>query len=67
MYGALYPAESKIDTDYLLECWTAERLVGNTNEKRSFQDSRDEGYGTLKYLNNVSLLEKGDDLCSNEQ
>ncbi|XP_017974040.1 PREDICTED: disease resistance protein RPS2 [Theobroma cacao] len=60
LYGALYPAESKIYTDYLLECWTAEGLVGNTNEKRRFQDARDEGYDTLKYLTNVSLLEKGE-------
>ncbi|KAK6261792.1 hypothetical protein QUC31_007608 [Theobroma cacao] len=60
LYGALYPAESKIYTDYLLECWTAEGLVGNTNEKRRFQDARDEGFDTLKYLTNVSLLEKGE-------
>ncbi|XWS47895.1 hypothetical protein CRYUN_Cryun13aG0025200 [Craigia yunnanensis] len=60
LYGALYPAESKIYTDYLLECWAAEGLVGNTNEKRRFQDARDEGYDTLKYLTNVSLLEKGE-------
>ncbi|XWS47898.1 hypothetical protein CRYUN_Cryun13aG0025400 [Craigia yunnanensis] len=37
LYGALYPAESKIYTDYLLECWAAEGLVGNTNEKRRFK------------------------------
>ncbi|XVE54633.1 hypothetical protein DITRI_Ditri03aG0097700 [Diplodiscus trichospermus] len=58
LYGALYPTESKIYTDYLLECWTAEGLVGSANEKRRFQDARDEGYDTLKYLTNVSLLEK---------
>ncbi|OMO70008.1 Disease resistance protein [Corchorus olitorius] len=60
LYGALYPAESKIYTDYLLECWAAEGLLGNVSEKRRFQDARDEGYDTLKYLTNVSLLEKGE-------
>ncbi|XP_012468847.2 disease resistance protein RPS2 [Gossypium raimondii] len=60
LYGALYPAESKIYTDYLLECWAAEGLVGGTNERRRFQDARDEGYDTLKHLTNVSLLEKGE-------
>ncbi|KAK9000069.1 hypothetical protein V6N11_082203 [Hibiscus sabdariffa] len=59
LYGALYPAESKIYTDYLLECWAAEGLVGGTKERR-FQDARDEGYDTLKHLTNVSLLEKGE-------
>ncbi|XVE56737.1 hypothetical protein DITRI_Ditri04bG0034900 [Diplodiscus trichospermus] len=60
LYGALYPAESKIYTDYLLECWAAEGLVGNTCEKRRYQDVRDEGYDTLKCLTNASLLEKGE-------
>ncbi|XP_039020213.1 disease resistance protein UNI-like [Hibiscus syriacus] len=59
LYGALYPAESKIYTDYLLECWAAEGLVGGTKQRR-FQDARDEGYDTLKHLTNVSLLEKGE-------
>ncbi|XP_022738606.1 probable disease resistance protein At1g12280 isoform X2 [Durio zibethinus] len=60
LYGALLPAESKIYTDYLLECWAIEGLVGNTDEKRRFQEALDEGYDTLKYLTNVSLLEKGE-------
>ncbi|XVF49870.1 hypothetical protein PTKIN_Ptkin04bG0050700 [Pterospermum kingtungense] len=60
LYGALYPAESKIYTDYLVECWAAEGLIGGSNERRRFQDVRDEGFDTLKYLTNVSLLEKSE-------
>ncbi|KAE8672315.1 Detected protein of unknown function [Hibiscus syriacus] len=57
LYGALYPEESKIYTDYLLKCWAVEGLVGGTKERR-FHVARNEGYHTLKHLTNVSLLEK---------
>ncbi|XVE48521.1 hypothetical protein DITRI_Ditri01bG0008500 [Diplodiscus trichospermus] len=60
LYGALYPADSMINADYLVECWAAEGLLGNIDERRRFRDARDEGYDILGHLTNVSLLEKGE-------
>ncbi|KAK6240402.1 hypothetical protein SCA6_005791 [Theobroma cacao] len=60
LYGALYPADSKIYTDYLVECWVAEGLLGNIDDRRRLRDARDEGYDILGHLTNVSLLEKGE-------
>ncbi|XVF49840.1 hypothetical protein PTKIN_Ptkin04bG0048500 [Pterospermum kingtungense] len=60
LYAALYPAESKIFTRYLVECWAVEGLFGESNENGRFRDVCDEGYDALKYLINVSLLEKGE-------
>ncbi|KAE9446168.1 hypothetical protein C3L33_21934, partial [Rhododendron williamsianum] len=35
-YGALYPKDSDINIDSLLECWEAEDLLGNGNDARKF-------------------------------
>ncbi|XVF45959.1 hypothetical protein PTKIN_Ptkin02bG0249600 [Pterospermum kingtungense] len=60
LYGALYPADSKIYADYLVECWAAEGLLGNVDDRRRLRDARDEGCDILGHLTNVSLLEKGE-------
>ncbi|WRX14327.1 Leucine-rich repeat - like 10, partial [Theobroma cacao] len=60
LYGALYPADSKIYTDYLLECWAAEGLLGNIDDGRSLRDARDKGYDILGHLTNakkISMIE----------
>ncbi|XP_021287086.1 LOW QUALITY PROTEIN: disease resistance protein RPS2-like [Herrania umbratica] len=60
LYGALYPADSKIYVDHLVECWAAEGLLGTIDDRRKFRDARDEGRDILGHLVNVSLLEKGE-------
>ncbi|KAK6240395.1 hypothetical protein SCA6_005784, partial [Theobroma cacao] len=60
LYGALYPAGSKIYVDHLVECWAAEGFLGTIDDRRRFRDARDEGYDLLGHLVNVSLLEKGE-------
>ncbi|EOX96987.1 NB-ARC domain-containing disease resistance protein [Theobroma cacao] len=60
LYGALYPAGSKIYVDHLVECWAAEGFLGTIDDRRRFRDARDEGYDILGHLVNVSLLEKGE-------
>ncbi|KAJ7946543.1 Disease resistance protein [Quillaja saponaria] len=60
LYGALYPADSKIFSDYLMECWAAEGFLGDLNDARRYRDLRDCGYDILEHLTNVSLLEKGE-------
>ncbi|KAM7477970.1 hypothetical protein LguiA_026183 [Lonicera macranthoides] len=51
LYCALYPEESDIDADWLLDCWAAEDLYG-TNQIRDF------GCHILDELKKVSLLEE---------
>ncbi|KAM7477967.1 hypothetical protein LguiA_026180 [Lonicera macranthoides] len=51
LYCALYPEESDIDADSLLDCWAAEDLYG-TNQIRDF------GCHILDELKKVSLLEE---------
>ncbi|KAJ7946535.1 Disease resistance protein [Quillaja saponaria] len=60
LYGSLYPADSKIFSDYLVECWAAEGFLGDLNDTRRYRDIRDCGYDILEHLTNVSLLEKGE-------
>ncbi|TKY60118.1 Disease resistance protein [Spatholobus suberectus] len=60
LYTSMYPADSKVYTDYLVECWAAQGLLGDINEKRSYRSARNCGIDILEHLANVSLLEKGE-------
>ncbi|KAK7318903.1 hypothetical protein RJT34_03610 [Clitoria ternatea] len=60
LYTSLYPADSKVYTDYLVECWAAQGLLGDVNEYRRYQSARNCGIDILEHLANVSLLEKGE-------
>ncbi|KAK2632909.1 hypothetical protein EUGRSUZ_L00913 [Eucalyptus grandis] len=55
LYGALFPEDSDIFVDYLVECWKAEGFLHSVDE---FRDARDRGHNILDDLINVSLLEK---------
>ncbi|PSS19016.1 Disease resistance protein [Actinidia chinensis var. chinensis] len=57
LYGALYPEDSEIYTDYLLECWAAENFLGNDCD--ASKDHVRMGHLILSHLKSVSLLEKG--------
>ncbi|KAI8532043.1 hypothetical protein RHMOL_Rhmol11G0182600 [Rhododendron molle] len=56
LYGALYPEDSVINADYLLECWAAENLLGKY--KSITEESLIYGHHVLSGLKNVSLLEE---------
>ncbi|PSS32824.1 Disease resistance protein [Actinidia chinensis var. chinensis] len=58
LYGALYPEDSVINREYLLECWAAEDFLGNDDglTKKSLMF----GHHILGHLKNVSLLEEGE-------
>ncbi|KAF7842813.1 putative disease resistance protein [Senna tora] len=62
LYTSLYPTDSKVYTEYLVECWTAQDFLGDVNDTRKYQSARDRGYAILEHLTNVSLLEKGKQL-----
>ncbi|KAI4297424.1 hypothetical protein L6164_037316 [Bauhinia variegata] len=55
----MYPADSKVYTDYLVECWAAQGFLGDANDT-CYQDVRDKGHEIVDDLVNVSLLEKGE-------
>ncbi|KAL6329238.1 hypothetical protein AAG906_014850 [Vitis piasezkii] len=57
LYGALYPEESEIHVDYLLECWKAEGFIGSASV---FRRARWSGHRVLNELIKVSLLERSD-------
>ena len=57
LYGALYPEESEIYVDYLLECWRAEGFINHAND---FKQARNRGHTVLNELIKVSLLERSD-------
>ncbi|KAH7835215.1 hypothetical protein Vadar_023970 [Vaccinium darrowii] len=57
LYGALYPEDSDINKDSLLECWGAEDLLGYRNDARKVRVMT--GDLILTHLMNVSLLEEG--------
>ncbi|XP_054776705.1 disease resistance protein UNI-like [Prosopis cineraria] len=59
LYASLYPAGSKVYSDYLVECLAAQDFLGDVNGTRKYQKARDRGYAVLEHLTNVSLLEKG--------
>ncbi|KAL6328744.1 hypothetical protein AAG906_003761 [Vitis piasezkii] len=54
LYGALYPAESMIYVDYLIECWRAEDIIRHAKE---FRNARIRGHAILHELMGVSFLE----------
>ncbi|KAF7116294.1 hypothetical protein RHSIM_RhsimUnG0032200 [Rhododendron simsii] len=56
LYGALYPEDSDIHVDSLLECWAAEDLLGDGNDVRVRVMIGDI---IMTGLKNVSLLEEG--------
>ncbi|PSS02918.1 Disease resistance protein [Actinidia chinensis var. chinensis] len=56
LYGALYPEDSDIYADYLLECWEAEDLLSDDNGARKASMN---GRHVLRHLKNKSLLEEG--------
>ncbi|XP_034702361.1 disease resistance protein RPS2-like isoform X2 [Vitis riparia] len=58
LYGALYPEESEIHVDYLLECWKAEGFIGSAS---AFTRARWSGHRVLNKLIKVSLLERSDE------
>ncbi|KAI4297420.1 hypothetical protein L6164_037312 [Bauhinia variegata] len=59
LYSSMYPADSKVYTDYLVECWAAQGFLGDVNDT-CYQDVRDKGHEIVDDLVNVSLLEKGE-------
>ncbi|KAI4296156.1 hypothetical protein L6164_036138 [Bauhinia variegata] len=64
LYTSLYPADSKVYTDYLIECCAAQGFLGDVNDKRRYQSARNRGTDIVEHLVNVSLLEKGDRMSS---
>lgn len=60
LYTSLYPADSKVFTDYLVECWVAQGFLGYVNETRRYRNARDSGHMIVGDLVNISLLEKGE-------
>ena len=52
-YGALYPEESNIYKDRLLDCWMAENFLGSKGES-----GRQKGRYMLELLNNLNLFEE---------
>ncbi|KAJ1420021.1 P-loop containing nucleoside triphosphate hydrolase [Sesbania bispinosa] len=60
LYTSLYPTDSKVYTDYLVECWAAQGLLGDINDTRRYQSARNCGIDILEHLADVSLLEKGE-------
>ncbi|MED6206981.1 hypothetical protein PIB30_031657 [Stylosanthes scabra] len=59
LYASLYPANCKVYTDYLVECWAAQDFLGDVNDKRKYQKARDRGQAILEHLTDVSLLDRG--------
>ncbi|KAH7833331.1 hypothetical protein Vadar_005218 [Vaccinium darrowii] len=57
LFGALYPEDSDINTDSLLECWEAEDLLVHENDARKKRILA--GVSILLRLKNVSLIEEG--------
>ncbi|XP_034701984.1 disease resistance protein At4g27190-like [Vitis riparia] len=55
LHGVLYPEESIIYVDYLLECWRAEGSILHAEE---FTKARVRGHAILHELMGVSFLEK---------
>ncbi|KAK3419564.1 hypothetical protein EUGRSUZ_G00154 [Eucalyptus grandis] len=55
LYGALFPEDSDIFVDYLVECWKAKGFLHSVDE---FRDASDRGHNILDNLIKVSLLEK---------
>ncbi|KAF7842808.1 putative disease resistance protein [Senna tora] len=62
LYTSLYPADSKVYTDYLVECWTAHGFLGDVNAMTKYKKVRNRGTDVLEHLINVSLLEKGEQM-----
>ncbi|KAH7690200.1 P-loop containing nucleoside triphosphate hydrolase protein [Dioscorea alata] len=60
LYCALYPEDSKILVDELIEYWMAEGLI---NEEGSIQTEKDKGHAYLKELKDACMIEsvKDDD------
>ncbi|XP_015943669.1 probable disease resistance protein At4g27220 [Arachis duranensis] len=59
LYASLYPANCKVYTDYLVECWAAQNFLGDVNNTRKYQKARDRGQAILEHLTDVSLLDRG--------
>ncbi|KAL4275216.1 hypothetical protein AHAS_Ahas20G0085000 [Arachis hypogaea] len=59
LYASLYPANCKVYTDYLVECWAAQNFLGDINNTRKYQKARDRGQAILEHLTDVSLLDRG--------
>ncbi|XP_057415822.1 disease resistance protein At4g27190-like [Lotus japonicus] len=62
LYTSMYPTENKIYTDYLVECWAAQGLLGDINDARRYRSARNRGIDILEHLTDVSLLEKGEQM-----
>ncbi|KAK4254477.1 hypothetical protein QN277_009855 [Acacia crassicarpa] len=58
LYTSLYPADSEVCCDYLVECLAAQDLLGDINDTKKYQNARDRGYAILEHLTNVSLLDQ---------
>ncbi|KAL6329107.1 hypothetical protein AAG906_007653 [Vitis piasezkii] len=56
-FAFMYPEESEIYVDYLLECWRAEGFINHAND---FKQARNRGHTVLNELIKVSLLERSD-------
>ncbi|XP_024963449.1 disease resistance protein SUMM2-like isoform X1 [Cynara cardunculus var. scolymus] len=53
LYSALYPEDTEIFTEGLLDCWEAENIL------KSSDDAKISGRNILRHLKNVILLEEG--------
>ncbi|KAL8264908.1 hypothetical protein R6Q59_023038 [Mikania micrantha] len=53
LYSALYPEDTEISTDGLLECWEAENFL------KSNDDAKIGGRNILRHLKNLILIEEG--------
>ncbi|KAH7690231.1 disease resistance protein RPS2 protein [Dioscorea alata] len=61
LYCVLYPEDSEISVDELIEYWMADGLI---NEERSIQTEKDKGHAYLKELKEASMIESiNNDKC----
>ncbi|XP_028762824.1 disease resistance protein At4g27190-like [Neltuma alba] len=63
LYASLYPANSKIYTDYLVECCIAQGFLGKVDATTKYSGMRTRAIDSvLRSLVNVSFLEEGEQM-----
>ncbi|XP_028765007.1 probable disease resistance protein At1g15890 [Neltuma alba] len=61
LYASLYPANSKISTDYFLECCIVQGFLSDVADTK-YGEIRSQGIKKLRHLINVALLEEGEQM-----